>query len=127
MTASDPRAPALFAVEIRTARWDELVEWYCVVVGLKVLLRVVDDQYALLEAGPARLAILGREPAPAESHRWSLGFEVDDLEAMLVRFVQAGMDVPAPTANPEGFHELVVTDPDGNRLRLFAWSHDHHR
>ena len=65
MTASDPRAPALFAVEIRTARWDELVEWYRVVVGLKVLLRVVDDQYALLEAGPARLAILCREPAPA--------------------------------------------------------------
>lgn len=127
MTASDQRAPTLFAVEIRTARWDDLVEWYRVVLGLKVLLRVVDDQYALLEAGPARLAILGRDTAPDESRRWSLGFEVDDLEPMLARLVQAGVDVPSPTANPEGFRELVVTDPDGNRLRLFAWSHDHHR
>ncbi len=127
MTASDQRAPTLFAVEIRTARWDDLVEWYRVVLGLKVLLRVVDDRYALLEAGPARLAILGRDASPDESRRWSLSFEVDDLEATLARLVQAGVDGPAPAANPEGFRELVLTDPDGNRLRLFAWSHDHHR
>jgi predicted enzyme related to lactoylglutathione lyase len=127
MTHFDPRPPTLFAVEIRTAQWDELVIWYREVLGLTVLLRVVDDQYALLEAGAAKLVILGREAAPAESRRWSLGFEVDDLDATRARLVAAGSAVTDPTANPEGFRELVVTDPDGNRLRLFAWSHDPHR
>lgn len=127
MTAFDPRPPTLFAVEIRTARWAELVDWYRAILGLRVLLRVVDDRYALLEAGAARLAILGRDAAAAESQRWSLGFEVDDLEVTRARLAAAGVATPAAASNPEGFRELVVTDPDGNRLRLFAWSHDHHR
>jgi predicted enzyme related to lactoylglutathione lyase len=127
MTSFDLRPPTLFAVEIRTARWDELVDWYRKALGLKVLLRVVDDRYALLEAGAARLAILGREAAAGESRRWSLGFEVDDLDATQARLAAAGIATPAPLANPEGFRELVVADPDGNRLRFFAWSHDHHR
>jgi hypothetical protein len=36
------------------------------------------------------------------------------------------MTVGEPTIHPEGFHELRVVDPDGNRLRLFAWALGHH-
>ena len=43
--------PSLFSVELRTARWAELVEWYRNVLGLRVLVRVVDDGYALFAAG----------------------------------------------------------------------------
>jgi catechol 2,3-dioxygenase-like lactoylglutathione lyase family enzyme len=127
MNARNTPPPTLFAVEIRTARWDELVAWYRHVLGLRVLMRVVDDRYALLEVGPARLAILGRDTTGAASHRWSLGLEVDDLEATRARLLESGVPATDPIPNPEGFHELVVTDPDGNRLRLFAWNHDHHR
>ena len=113
--------PSLFSVELRTARWAEMVEWYRSVIGLKVLLRVVDDEYALIEAGDTRLALLGR-PSPGEaSPRWSLGFEVTDLDAAKGRLAAAGADVEEPAKHPEGFRELVVADPDGNRLRLFTW------
>ena len=120
----NPHQPALFAVEIRSSRWESLVVWYRDALGLEVLLRVIDDRYALLAAGSARLAILGRDETPPESRRWSLAFEVADLEAARARLVAAGCAAPEPTANPEGFREFVVTDPDGNRIRLFAWNHD---
>jgi len=127
MTALDHLAPTLFAVEIRTTRWADLVAWYRELVGLKVLLRVEDDRYALFAAGPARLAILGRDVTDPASRRWSLGFEATDLDAVRERFVSAGGDVPPPALHPEGFRELVVADPDGNRIRLFAWPDDQHR
>ncbi len=63
-----PHQPSLFSVELRTARWADLVEWYRDVLGLTVLLRVVDDQYALLAAGDTRLAIMGRA-APRGAER----------------------------------------------------------
>jgi predicted enzyme related to lactoylglutathione lyase len=113
--------PQLFSVELRTARWEQLVEWYRSVLGLRVLVRVVDDGYALFEAGDTRLAILSR-PAPGEaSGRWSLGFEVDDLDAIHARLRQASADVASPKVHNEGFRELVTHDPDGNTLRIFSW------
>jgi predicted enzyme related to lactoylglutathione lyase len=124
MRSLDTDPPTLFAVELRSTRWEALVAWYRDALGLEVLLRVVDDRYALLAAGAARLAILGRDSAPPESRRWSLAFEVEDLEAARERLVARGYEPPGPTANPEGFREFVVADPDGNRVRLFAWTHD---
>jgi predicted enzyme related to lactoylglutathione lyase len=119
VAATDP--PSLFSVELRTTRWTELVAWYRGVLGLPVLVRVVDDGYALFAAGDTRLAILQRPAAAPASPRWSLGFEVPDLDAVRERLVRSGADVAAATAHPEGFRECVVTDPDGNRIRLFAW------
>ena len=123
MPSPDIDRPTLFAVEIRSARWESLVAWYRDALGLEVLLRVIDDRYALLAAGSARLAILGRDQAPPESRRWSLAFEVEHLEAVQAQLLARGQQPPAATANPEGFRECVVTDPDGNRIRLFAWNH----
>jgi predicted enzyme related to lactoylglutathione lyase len=123
MTTLDKDRPTLFAVEIRSPRWEALVTWYREALGLEVLLRVIDDRYALLAAGSARLAILGRADGATESRRWSLAFEVGNLEAVRGRLVAAGYAPPEPAANPEGFREFVVADPDGNRIRLFAWTH----
>jgi len=102
-----------------------MVEWYRHVLGLRVLVRVVDDGYALFEAGDTRVAILNRDSAGEASNRWSLGFEVVDLEAAHIRLREAGADLVEPKTHPEGFRELVTTDPDGNRLRLFAWPTGH--
>lgn len=120
MNAPNDR-PTLFCIELRTARWAELVEWYRSVLALRVLVRAVDDGYALLAAGDVRLAILAR-PEPGEaSRRWSLGFEVVDLDEAGRRLAAAGVATTAPETHAEGFRELVVADPDGNRIRLFAW------
>jgi predicted enzyme related to lactoylglutathione lyase len=112
--------PSLFSVELRTVRWAALVEWY-----RSVLVRVVDDHYALLEAGDTRLAILGRSTPGDASGRWSLGFEVVDLEAIHARLVAAHAECGPPKQHPEGFRELITTDPDGNRIRLFSWPSPH--
>jgi len=113
--------PELFSIELRSSRWAELVEWYRHVIGLKVLIRALDDGYALLQAGSARLAILERPEAAPASQRWSLGFEVADLAACRDRLQRAGAEIHQPPPNHEGFTEIVTHDPDGNRLRLFAW------
>jgi len=118
-----PSSPSLFSVELRTPRWDLLVDWYRDILGLKVLLRVVDDRYALLDAGCTRLAIMGRDSPGEASGRWSLGFETDDLDAAWRRL---GAAAGPPRTNPEGFRELVARDPDGNKIRLFCWAPGHH-
>ena len=53
--------PGLYCLELGTANWQASVDWYRTVLGLRVLVRVVDDGYALLEAGDTRLALLARE------------------------------------------------------------------
>lgn len=121
MSRNELHPPSLFCVEIRTPQWSRLVEWYRSAVGLRVLMRGVDDGYALLAGGDTRLAIIARPAAAEPSPRWSLAFEVHDLDAARARLVAAGVTVPEPATHPEGFCELPLVDPDGNRLRLFAW------
>jgi predicted enzyme related to lactoylglutathione lyase len=111
----------LYCVEVRTSNWTTLVEWYRTVLGLRVLVRVVDDGYALLEAGDNRLALLSREGADKSTDRISLAFEVNDVPQITARLRAAGARVTHPPRDPEGLREAVVTDPDGNRLRLFSW------
>jgi len=117
--------PSLFSIELRTAQWAKLVEWYRSVLGLRVLVRVVDDGYALFDAGDTRLAILSR-PLPGESSvRWSLGFEVVNLDLIHSRLIEAGAVLIDPKVHTEGFRELIVEDPDGNRIRIFSWPEGH--
>ncbi|HZZ73647.1 MAG TPA: VOC family protein [Pirellulales bacterium] len=113
--------PGLYCVELRTGKWDEMVRWYREMLGLKVLVRVVDDGYALLEAGETRIALISRESPGPLTARWSLGFEVDNLDRVSQRLVEGGWEVSHPDRTAEGFREIVTLDPDGNRLRLFAW------
>jgi predicted enzyme related to lactoylglutathione lyase len=113
--------PSLYSVELRTTRWAEMVEWYRSVLGLRVLVRVMDEGYALIEAGETRLAIIARDSNGEPSGRWSLGFEVFDLEQAASRLESAGSRFTQPRRHAEGFQEIVTSDPDGNSIRLFAW------
>ncbi len=117
--------PGLFSVELRSGQWESLVAWYRNVLGLRVLVRVVEDGYALFEAGDTRLAILLRDTPGEASGRWSLGFEVNDLSPQLARLQEHGSPVDGPKEHPEGFRELITVDPDGNKIRLFSWPHGH--
>jgi catechol 2,3-dioxygenase-like lactoylglutathione lyase family enzyme len=121
MTGDVHERPGLYAVELRTPRWAEAVAWYRDVLGLRVLVRSAEEGYALLAAGDVRLAILARPAAAGPSDRWSLAFEVADLEAAQARLAAAGSPLSAPRTHDEGYRELTVADPDGNRIRLFCW------
>ena len=71
--------PGLYCVELRTQNWQTMLNWYREVLGLRVLVRVIDDGYALLDAGETRLALLARPAAGEASRRISLAFEVSDV------------------------------------------------
>ncbi len=113
--------PGLYCVELRTENWEALVEWYRQVLGLRVLVRVIDDGYALLEAGETRLALLARKTTGEASRRISLAFEVSDLRQICARFEAHGSPVTHPKRDAEGLRETNTTDPDGNWIRLFCW------
>jgi hypothetical protein len=53
-------SPGLYCIELRTSQWEVMVQWYRSALGLRVLVRVVDDGYALLECGETRLALIAR-------------------------------------------------------------------
>ena len=113
--------PGLYCIELRTANWPESVEWYRQVLGLRVLVRVVDDGYALLEAGETRLALLARDSPGEPSMRISFAFEVHDLTAVITRLDRMGISAKEATDHPEDLREINLADPDGNRIRLFCW------
>lgn len=116
--------PGLYCVELRTENWQSMLDWYREVLGLRVLVRVVDDGYALLEAGESRLALLARTSAGEASRRISLAFEVPDVSQICARLESLGAPVTHPARDKEGLRETNTTDPDGNRIRLFSWPHD---
>ena len=113
--------PGLYCIELRTANWHESVEWYRQALGLRVLVRVVDDGYALLEAGETRLALLARESPGEASPRISFAFEVHDLTTVIARLERMGSVVKEAIDHPEELREINLSDPDGNRIRLFCW------
>lgn len=115
------QAAELYCIELRTGRWQQLVAWYKNALGMRSLLRVDEDRYALLAAGPARLAIVGRDEPGTASGRWTLAFEVADLDVAEARLEGAGAEVLPRRLHPEGFTTISTTDPDGNRVRLFTW------
>ena len=83
--------------------------------------RVVEDGYALLEAGDTRIALLARATTAPPSDRFSMAFEVDDVPKLCARLEEAGSPLSHPARDPEGLREVNTLDPDGNRVRLFSW------
>ena len=99
----------LYCVELLTTQWETMVAWYRTTLGLVGLIRIVEDRYALLQAGSTRVAILGRDNVASGAGRMRLVFEMPTL------------DVPPARVHPEGFREVRLVDPDGNDVRLIAW------
>ena len=110
----------LYAIELRTDRWEEALAWYRHALGISVAVRIPEDQYALLIAGHSRIALMGRE-TPRANDRVSLAFEVDDLAAVEAGLTAAGAEFRRVEDHPDGLKMVTTTDPDGNRIRLFCW------
>ncbi|MGH7191902.1 MAG: VOC family protein, partial [Candidatus Saccharimonadales bacterium] len=120
-TPTTPMPAELYCIELHTARWQELVEWYKRVVGMRSALRIPEDRYALLVGGGGRLAIVGSDRPEPASDRCTLAFEVADLDVAEARLEAAGVEIGPRRLHPEGFTTIAAHDPDGNRVRLFAW------
>jgi catechol 2,3-dioxygenase-like lactoylglutathione lyase family enzyme len=118
---NEEQRPGLYCIELRTGHWEASVHWYRVVLGLRVLVRVTDDGYALLDAGETRVALLARKTPGEASRRISLAFEVPDVAAVVERIRKHGGEFTTPADSAEGLREINTLDPDGNRLRIFSW------
>jgi catechol 2,3-dioxygenase-like lactoylglutathione lyase family enzyme len=114
-------SPSLYCIELRTQNWERMVHWYREVLGLRVLVRVMDDGYALVDAGDTRIALLSRLDGGEASRRISLAFEVGDVRKVCARLEAAGSVISHPKRDQEGLREANTADPDGNWIRLFSW------
>ncbi len=61
---------------------------------------------------------LGAKSAPTTGTR--IGFRVDDVDGLLARLVEAGVEVIAPPADSEWGRRAVVKDGDGHVVELTA-------
>jgi hydroxymethylpyrimidine/phosphomethylpyrimidine kinase len=109
----------LYLVEVPVADWSASVAWYRDRLGLPVILLDEPKKYALLAAGPARVAL---KQGPARPNGTVLTFHVCDLDTELTRL--AGQEIFPRSAvkdSPEGYRVARFTDPDGNQLAIFEW------
>jgi catechol 2,3-dioxygenase-like lactoylglutathione lyase family enzyme len=111
---------ALYFVEITVTNWILALAWYKDMLGLEEVQMVEADQFALLRAGQAQLALKGGEAMPGTMQ---LTFEVEDLEQALQHLAAWGVTLESPLqTSPEGYRDVVIRDPDGYRVCLFDWA-----
>ena len=109
----------LYLVELAVADWPASVAWYRDRLGLSVVLLDEPNRYALLAAGPARVAL---KRGPARPGGTVLTFHVRDLDAELSRLAVLGVVSLGPVkASPEGYRVARFSDPDGHQLSVFEW------
>lgn len=105
--------------EVRVEDWEEAVGWFETVLGLVVVLRDEPHGFALLTAGPGRLALKRSTDAASQGVR--LVFRVADVDAEHARIAALGVTVRAPADHPrEPYREVRLVAPGGLAVTLFA-------
>ena len=109
----------LYLVELSVADVLASVVWYRDRFGLPVILLDEPNRYALMAAGPTRVAL---KQGPERPGGTVLTFHVPDLDAELTRLAgKAILPLSPVKASPEGYRVARFTDPDGNQLAIFEW------
>ena len=109
----------LFLIELTVADWPASLAWYRDRLGLSVALVDEPNRYALLSAGPARIALKAGTPVPGTTR---VVFCVPALDAALARLAHSGIEPAGPVKDsPEGYRVARLADPDGHRIELFEW------
>ena len=109
----------LFLVELTVADWPAAVAWYRDRLGLTVQLMDEPNRYALLAAGPARVALKEGSPTPGIT---TMTFLVGNLDAEIERLGRLGVVLTRPLrTSAEGYRSARFADPDGHPVELFEW------
>jgi predicted enzyme related to lactoylglutathione lyase len=109
----------LYLIELTVRDWLASLSWYRDRLGLTVLLTDEPNQFALLAAGPARIAIKSGLPVPGSA---TIIFLVSNLDGEVCRLAGQGVTPLGPIrSSPEGYRVAQFHDPDGYRLDLFEW------
>jgi catechol 2,3-dioxygenase-like lactoylglutathione lyase family enzyme len=108
----------LFMIQLNVANWPRALAWYRDVLGMRPTLVDESNRFALLEAGPVRIAL-----KEGETTGERLVFLVDDLDTERRRLIDCGVAVGESRENvAEGYREIRLADPEGMPIRLFAWT-----
>lgn len=98
---------------------DAALAWYCDVLGLTQIPKMVDDEilhWLQLPSGAMLHIIEDRYAPSAPSHHTA--FEVDDLEAARATLIAKGVEVTEIESRNDGQTAMYLHDPDGNRIEL---------
>ena len=113
-----------YMTEIWTPTWRQSIAWYTTLLGLRLVLDDPANEFALLETtdGIGRLAIRGGH-ATRDVGRGAirLVYEVSDLNALIVAWVQKGAEIEGPHQSEEGYRSIKIHDPDGTPITVFEW------
>ena len=110
----------LYLVELTVENWPASLAWYRDRLGLAVDLLDEPNRYALLVAGPARIALKAGVPSPGTS---KLVFLVASLDPVVDRLAGHGVVPAGPIrVSTEGYRSARFADPDGHRVELFEWT-----
>lgn len=113
----------LFMTEVVVSDWPGSVRWYADVLGLGELLRDEANGFALLGAGPCRLALKRGTDSASARGSFRLVFRVEDVDAERARLTARGVFVSDAVENErEGFREVRLSDPEGTPITLFGWT-----
>jgi predicted enzyme related to lactoylglutathione lyase len=112
-------------IQLPARDWQTLVNWYRDILGLKVLVRVEEDGYALLDAGGVQLAVKRNETAETNGLHENgpkLYFAVQNLDEEMKRLGDLGVNILKPMkVTSENYRRAVIADPEGQRICLFDW------
>ena len=111
--------PQLYLVELTVADWPASLAWYRDRLGLPVELLDEPNQYALLAAGPGRVALKAGSPMSGAT---KVVFRVSNLDAAVAHLSRHDVVPLGPIkVSPEGYRSARFADPDGYRVELFEW------
>lgn len=136
MAAADPlaaardevRCPTLHHVNLKTVRLQELIDWYGVVLGMRVYFRFEGGAWLSNDAANHRIALL-TSPAMADDpdklthtgmHHFAFEYrDVDELLGTYERLRPQGI-VPHACLDHGMTTSFYYVDPDGNSVELQA-------
>jgi len=115
----------LSVVSIWTPDVPARTHFYQDVIGLTVLPQPGERHH--FDLGGAYLVVLSGKPVPARDRKPDrfplLAFEVEDLDAAVVRLADHQIPFPWGIEQDAGARWVMVHDPAGNLIELVEWTH----
>ena len=110
-------------ITLRVENWSAMVDYYQHRLKLTLKFADLQNQYAMFDTGPVRLAIEGAvKPAHAKRRDRPgamVNFEVAELSATLERLREHGVEALTELRQGPGYDYVAIDDPEGNEHIIF--------